>query len=117
MKFLPFRDKTICHLYGIFCYNILYMSIIYSLWESYGVLNEYNIFYLIILSQPVIVFGTYIIIKNYYDMMFIYSMNEMISKHWEIIDVFMEEIFTLAENSEKDHKAKIKLIAFIKNHL
>jgi len=41
----------------------------------------------------------------------------MISKHWEIIDVFMEEIFTLAENSEKDHKAKIKLIAFIKNHL
>jgi len=29
----------------------------------------------------------------------------------------MEEIFTLAENSEKDHKAKIKLIAFIKNHL
>ena len=50
-------------------------------------------------------------------MMFIYSMNEMISKHWEVIDVFMEEIFTLAEDSEKDHKAIIKLIAFIKNHL
>lgn len=67
--------------------------------------------------QPIIILVTKVIINNFIESLLSSTPKLIIENHANFISYFLEEINYLAENSEYNHRNKIKLISFIRNHL
>jgi len=47
--FIPIKDKTLQIVYGQFSMNLIVITTIYTFWESFNLIYEYNIFFMIIM--------------------------------------------------------------------